>query len=112
MYVYCGEIACFKSTNSSWKIVQYMQCKDVKDWIAVLNAGANIIQQQLQTTLKRAKITKDFCHVDLLEKSSKIELIQRRFCILQDTTQNKHIKLIWFITFNWLCISSIKVGIY
>lgn len=52
-------------------IIQYMQCKDIHDRIAVLKAKASMIWQQLDLALQRAEITKEFSHVDLLEKEFK-----------------------------------------
>lgn len=48
-----------------------MQCKDIHDRIAVLKAKASMIWQQLDLALQRAEITKEFSHVDLLEKEFK-----------------------------------------
>lgn len=49
-------------------MIQCMQLKDVQDQIAVLNAEASKIWQQLEMALQRADITKDLSCVDLLEK--------------------------------------------
>ncbi len=57
-------------------MIQHMQHEDLHDRIAVLNAEANIIRQQLEMALRRAEISKDFSCVDSLEKE--FEEIQNR----------------------------------
>ncbi len=49
-------------------MIQCMQCEDLQNCIAVLNAEANIIWQQLEMALRRIEISKDFSHVDSLKK--------------------------------------------